>query len=269
MVYVFSMKKNSFAEIILVFISIPFGFFLAFLPNTNSILAMGNRIGHSFILTGIMTLIINISDKIRKKSHSQSINELISLDQGMFLLYPWKIIKDTNKLRIELDKLSHYIVCLVFGVIGGAITYIILPRIINFEPSFMFSTPSMLIWLMGLIDFCAIVIIFIVILITTHFNIMKIIDPDENVIKIIRRKQCLTIPFSNLSQIKIFKNEIEGFFELSIPIAGNSGDLSIIKNSLRNNYVILIQQQISKEKGEEILNEIMSSINDFFEKFSI
>ena len=88
------MKKDTVVYFVLIFLSIPFGIFLSIMPNNNSVLSMGQRIGHCLIFTGVFTLITRISIVIRKKKHPQSYNELINLDQEIILFYPWKIIKN-------------------------------------------------------------------------------------------------------------------------------------------------------------------------------
>ncbi|QEE16858.1 hypothetical protein DSAG12_02688 [Promethearchaeum syntrophicum] len=259
------MKKDTFAYFVLIFIAIPFGIFLSIMPNNNSVLSMGQRIGHCFIFTGVFTLISLISSVIQKKKHPQSFNELIQVDQEFILFNSWKIIKDNNRILIKVNRWSYYYACVVFGAIGVAITYIILPRVINFEPSFMFPSSGLLIGLMILIDFCVIAIIAIFIIVLKFYNLIKIIDADEKIVKISNRERYLNIPISNLNHLNVKKNDMSGYFELLIPITGNSGDLSIIKNSLSNNQVILVRDQ----KKEEMLMEIMMSIRDFFEKFPI
>ena len=259
------MKKDTVVIIFLIIVSIPFGIILSMIPDGNTIVSMGQRMGHCLIFTGIFTLVSSVSILIRKKKHPQTYNELFSLDQEMILFYPWRIIKENNKLIIKMDRTSQYFVSLVFGVIGVATTYVILPRVINFEPSFMFSTPGLLIGLMILIDICAILIMIIIIIVVIRYDIIKIIDADDKILKFINRDRFLTIPISNLNQLNVWRNEISGYFDLLIPLTGNSGDLSIIKNSLSNDQVILIRDK----KNEEILREIMTSIRDFFEKFPI
>jgi len=228
--------------------TIAFGILLSFLPNEEPVLAMGRRLGHIFTYSGIVMIFSAVIILIRKKNSVYDLDALHLKRSWVMFKAPKKIIRSENSITFKIDANYYYFaIFLVFSMVGW-LTYLLLPRIMNFVESTMFESPFLFVLTLILIYLVAIIILpFYAHAFWVNENL--IFDFEDRRI-ILKRKyliqdaknwknpQVLTVPIENLSSSEITTGNV---YELLVSAAGVGGDDFIIQKLVKEEKIVFLR----------------------------